>query len=136
MFGKGLLIGMSITLRHFFGRNNTVEYPDEKIPMSQRFRGGALILDMDKCIACGLCATACPNSVIKLASDKNANNKKVLTEHSYCAELCLFCNLCLEACPVGALTWSKEYENACYHREKMNHDCIAEASFRKQEGVI
>ncbi len=68
MLGKGLLKGMGITFKRFLGKKVTVQYPEEKIPMSPRFRGGELELDHNKCIACSLCKTACPNAVIELTT--------------------------------------------------------------------
>lgn len=128
MIGKGLLQGMSITLRRFFARANTVEYPEKKLPMPPLFRGGVLVLDRTKCIACGLCSLACPNRVIELAAETGEDKKKRLTTYLYHTGRCLYCNLCLEACPVKALSWSQNYEIACYRREGLSCDCLAAAA--------
>ena len=130
MFGKGLLTGMLITLKRFFGRPNTVQYPDERLPMTARFRGGALTLDINRCIACGLCAMACPNQAIGLATTVDESKKKSLTSYIHHTGLCLYCNLCLEACPAKALTWDQNYEAACYLRQNLDVDCLAVARRR------
>lgn len=125
MFGQGLLSGMWFTLKAFFKQKDTVEYPDVKIPMTPRFRGGVIALDHEKCIACGLCAMSCPNQAIKVISEKTEGNKKQLTDYEYLAEYCLYCNLCMEACPTQAICWDKNYEIATYHRESLIFDCLS-----------
>ena len=45
MWGKGLIEGMRVTWKHFWGKKETVYYPEEKLPMTERFRGGHLVLD-------------------------------------------------------------------------------------------
>ena len=56
MFGKGLLTGMSVTWKHLWGKKETVCYPEEKLPMTDNFRGGNLamrlhrLLDVRKCV--------------------------------------------------------------------------------------
>ena len=57
MFGEGLLTGMGVTWKHFWGKKETFCYPEEKLPMTERFRGGHLVLDHKKCIACSRRAT-------------------------------------------------------------------------------
>ena len=131
MIGKGLLTGMAITFKRFFGKGMTVQYPDVKLPMAPRFRGGFLDLNEGKCISCGLCAMACPNNVIALTTDKGENNKKYLTSYKHKAGLCLFCNLCLEACPTKALSWTQDYEMDVFSRGGMTCDCLAVS--RKKE---
>ena len=124
MLGKGLLKGMKVTLKHCFGKNVTVQYPEEKLPMSPRFRGGDIVLDNDKCIACGLCAMACPNKAIELQSMMDEAKKRHLTKYIYHSGRCLYCNLCMEACPTKAITWDKNYENSCYFHEQLDVDCL------------
>lgn len=125
MRGKGLLKGMSLTLKAFFSKKGTVQYPEAKLPMSPRFRGGELELDHKKCIACGLCAMACPNHVIELTTAVNEDKKKYLTSYVYHSGLCLYCNFCTEACPTKAICWDKNYENARYFREDLDVDCLS-----------
>lgn len=133
MIGKGLLTGMGITLKRFFGKGMTVQYPDVKLPMAARFRGGFLELNDAKCIVCGLCVMACPNNVLVMTNDKDENNKKRLTSYKHHAGMCLFCNLCLEACPVQALKWTQNYEMASYHRGMLTCDCLAAARQKRSQ---
>lgn len=125
MAGKGLLKGMGITFKRFFGKKVTVQYPEEKIPMSPRFRGGELELDYTKCIACSLCKTACPNAVIELTTIMDEQKKRRLTSYIYQSGRCLYCNLCIEVCPTKALGWDQNYENSRYFRKQLDVDCLA-----------
>lgn len=130
MVGQGLLTGMGITIRRFFGKKITVQYPEEKLPMSARFRGGVLDVNLAKCIACGLCAMACPNNAIRLASEMGEDKKKRLTVYRHCGGQCLYCNMCLEACPTKALSWDQNYERSCYVRQDLEYDCLARSRER------
>lgn len=125
MFGKGLLEGMSITLKAFFQKKETLQYPDQKLPMPERFRGGELELDHKKCIACGLCAMSCPNRVIELTTSIDEQKKRHLQSYTYHSGLCLYCNFCVEACPTKAICWGKDYENARYFRDDLDVDCLS-----------
>lgn len=127
MTGNGLLTGMWFTLKRFFGKKDTIQYPEQKIPMTERFRGGMLVLNARKCIACGLCAMSCPNAAICLTTEKTQDNKKQLSSYIYQAGYCLYCNLCIEACPTQAIAWNRNYEIAVYHKDLLNADCLAQA---------
>lgn len=124
MFGKGLLKGLSITIKRFYGPNLTEYYPEVKPILPPRTRS-SMTLDPEKCIACGLCVNVCPNQVITLTSEKNENNKKVLKTYNMNMGRCLICGLCTEACPPKALKLCQVYENAVYHREELLWDMIA-----------
>jgi len=106
MYGQGLIKGLSITLKHFFEKKITQQYPEER----------------PKCIACGICSNQCPNNVIKLNSEKDENNKKKLTGYEVMLERCLFCGFCVEACPTKALLWTKDFELTKFHRDDVNLD--------------
>ncbi|MHB8157177.1 MAG: 4Fe-4S dicluster domain-containing protein [Desulfocucumaceae bacterium] len=115
MFGQGLIKGLEITLGRFFGKKQTVRYPDEKIPMAPRFHG-RFELDTDKCIACGLCANACPNKVIEIGKEK-VDKKQYLTKYVMRIEYCLFCGLCVESCNKDALKFSSVIDMNQYRRQ-------------------
>jgi NADH-quinone oxidoreductase subunit I len=115
MFGEGLLKGLEITLGRFFGKKATVQYPEEKITMFPRYHG-RFQLDVDKCIACGLCANACPNKVIQMERVK-VDKKQYLTKYVMRIEYCLFCGLCVEACNKDALGFSSIIDMNQYRRK-------------------
>ena len=124
MFGKGLINGLRITIKHFHEPNLTEYYPEVKPNLPPRTRS-SMALEPEKCISCGLCANICPNQVINLTSEKDENNKKVLKTYDMNIGRCLICGLCTEACPTGALKLSQVFENAVYQREELLWDMIA-----------
>ena len=126
MFGKGLLQGLGITFKRMVGPNITEFYPETRPNLPNRVRS-SMGLDRDKCISCNMCVMACPNSVIKLTSEKNEANKKVLKSYHMDVGRCLFCGLCTEACPTKALTVTQDFENAIYEPEDMKWDMIQRA---------
>nr|WP_092070299.1 4Fe-4S dicluster domain-containing protein [Dendrosporobacter quercicolus]NSL48195.1 4Fe-4S dicluster domain-containing protein [Dendrosporobacter quercicolus DSM 1736]SDM08724.1 NADH-quinone oxidoreductase subunit I [Dendrosporobacter quercicolus] len=125
MQGRGLLTGLYITLTRFFAKKVTVQYPEEKIALGPLFRGGELQLSHQKCIACGLCASACPNQVIELTTRTNEQKKRQLTSYIYHSGRCLYCDYCIEACPTAAICWNQQYERSSYFRNQLEIDCLA-----------
>ena len=126
MFGKGLITGMSVTLKHFFGEKQTLCYPEEKLPMSERFRGGHLQLNVKKCISCQLCALSCPNKALTLKVTTDENKKKHMAEYVHNLGRCMMCDLCVERCPAKALSWDKNYERAYFFKDYMTYDAVEE----------
>ena len=59
-----LFKGLAVTGRHFFSRKITVQFPEEKTPLSPRFRGLHALRRYEngeeRCIACKLCEAVCP----------------------------------------------------------------------------
>lgn len=113
MFGQGLVKGLAITLRELFVKKVTVQYPEQRNYIAPRYHG-EFVLDVDKCINCGLCANACPNNVIQIESEK-AEKKKIQTRFTMNLQYCLFCGLCVEACAKSAIRFSDKFEMAKYH---------------------
>jgi len=125
MYGIGLIKGLSITLRRCFSKPTTVEYPEERLPVGPMFRGGCIDLNLEKCIACGLCAMACPNSAIDLTTEKSESGKKVMARYFHRLPVCLYCNYCIEACPTQAIQWTRNYEMSSLLHEDLIIDCMA-----------
>lgn len=107
MFGKGLMKGLQITWKEFWAPKLTVQYPEEQHTVPERFHG-RFVLDVDKCIACGLCANACPNKVINMIKQK-VGKKQYMTDYVMKIQYCLFCGFCVEACNKDALHFSKDF---------------------------
>lgn len=118
MYGKGLLKGLKVTLKHFFGPHVTQYYPEERPKLPARFHG-LLGFTPEKCISCGLCQNACPNRVITLKTEKGGEDgkKRILAEYGMDFRYCMFCGLCIDACPTSALAFTHEFELATYHAE-------------------
>jgi len=126
MFGKGLLTGMSVTWKHLWGKKETFCYPEEKLPMTDNFRGGNLAMDWRVCIGCSMCANACPNKALDLEIVQDAKKKRHMKSYVHESGRCLYCNLCVEVCPVNTLVWDKEYAISTWSKETMTHDAMTD----------
>ena len=126
MFGKGLLTGMSVTWKHLWGKKETFCYPEEKLPMTDNFRGGNLAMDWRVCIGCSMCANACPNKALDLTIVQDAKKKRHMKSYVHKSGRCLYCNLCVEVCPVNTLVWDKKYAISTWSKETMTHDAMTD----------
>lgn len=119
MYGKGLLKGLAITLKHWFEWDQTVQYPEERPHLQERFRGN-LYLEFEKCIACGTCVKVCPNDVLSFVDARSEEtNKKVLMEYTIDHQYCMYCNLCVENCPANCLHFNHDFELTQFNRENI-----------------
>jgi NADH-quinone oxidoreductase subunit I len=122
--------GMMITIKHFFRKKPTIQFPEQKRQMSPVYRGQHMLKrdeqGRENCTACGLCALSCPAEAITMkAAERKPEEKHLYREEKYASiyEInmlrCIFCGLCEEACPKDAiyLTISKELVPANYDRE-------------------
>ncbi len=114
-FLPAVIEGLGITMRHFF-RNTfrreytvTVQYPDEKAPYPERFRGLHRLMTRDdgsvRCVACMLCPTVCPAHCITIVPEETGDNSTEKRPRLFeIDELrCVVCGLCAEACPCDAI---------------------------------
>src|SRR5688572_29366400 len=113
--------GFAITARRFFGKPATTQYPEEKRPMADRFRGlPSLRSDPETgeplCVACGLCARICPTSCLEMHVVPSEEGDRELGEFILRAGRCLHCGMGAQVCPVDAIAMSKEYELAVQDR--------------------
>lgn len=112
---KAILIGFWVTLKHLiynlFGKRYipTIDYPYEEREISPRWRGlHRLTKRADgsvKCVACFLCATACPAECIYIEAEEAPDPSIEKRPKKFEIDLlrCVFCGLCVEACPVDAI---------------------------------
>ena len=106
--------GLGITIKHFFKKKATIQYPEEQRPMSSVYRGLHVLkrdeMGRERCTACGLCAVACPAEAISMvAAERQPGEEHLYREEKYAAVYeinmlrCIFCGLCEEACPKSAI---------------------------------
>lgn len=115
MYGFGLLKGMKITMKRFFKKKVTQQYPEVKPILPPRSHG-SFKFEFDKCISCNMCADACPNSVIRVDFTKDEKGKRELQEYNMNLGYCLFCGLCVKACPKDAINFSPAFDMTCYDK--------------------
>ena len=125
---KIFLVDLFQGLRVTFRNQNpkyiyTEQYPAERPQVAERYRGAPRLNNNPDngetlCIACNLCALACPENLIVVGSERNeATRRKELTYFTYDTSRCMFCGLCEDACPVDALELTQDFELATYTRE-------------------
>jgi NADH-quinone oxidoreductase subunit I len=126
---RSVLVGLRITLKYCFQRPVSVSYPERRLTLAPRYRG-IHEFELNKCIACDLCAKACPVDCIYI--DKTAprridkgtglvdesdpkNGKLVRFAIDY--SKCLFCALCTEPCPTDCIHMGKLHDLSGYSRK-------------------
>jgi len=120
---KSISIGMSITLKYAFQKPATVEYPEHRLTFAPRYRG-VHEFQADLCIACDLCAKACPVDCIYIEKSAPRKIDKTtgkaiggeLTRFAIDYSKCLFCALCTEPCPTDCIHMGKLHDLSCYSR--------------------
>ena len=119
---KELFKGLALTGRYLFARKITVLFPEEKTPLSPRFRGLHALRRYpngeERCIACKLCEAVCPALAITIESDQRDDGTRRTTRYDIDLTKCIFCGFCEEACPVDAIVETHILE---YHGEKRGY---------------
>ena len=92
-------------LQHTFTRAETVQYPEEMPYLAPRYRGRIVLTNdpdgEERCVACNLCAVACPVD---------------------CFSRCIMCGMCEEACPTNAIQLTPDFEMCEYDRSNMVYE--------------
>ena len=112
--------GLRVTLRHLFVKKITIQYPEQKTPLSPRFRGLHALRRYpngeERCIACKLCQAVCPAAAITIESDVADDGTRRTTRYEIDLFKCIFCGFCEEACPVDAIVETDIFEYHMEHR--------------------
>ena len=118
LFLLELMRGLSLTGRYMFKKKFTVQYPEEKAPISPRFRGlhaqRRYPSGEERCIACKLCEATCPALAITIEAEPREDGSRRTTRYDIDLFKCIFCGYCQESCPVDAIVETRLYE---YHFE-------------------
>ena len=98
LFLVELLKGLRLTGRHFFSPAITVQFPEEKTPLSPRFRGLHALRRYEngeeRCIACKLCEAVCPALAITIESEVRDDGSRRTTRYDIDQTKCIFCGFC------------------------------------------
>jgi NADH-quinone oxidoreductase subunit I len=125
-----ILLGMWITLSNmlrtlFRGQASTIQFPEQKRPNSSRYRGIHILTAREdgtpKCVACYMCATACPAECIYIEAGERpeAAIEKYPTRFEIDLLRCVYCGFCVDACPEEAIIMSRENDLVGTSREEL-----------------
>jgi NADH-quinone oxidoreductase subunit I len=116
--------GLTITWKNMVAPTVTENYPAEPVHFEDRFRGTHILRrdenGLEKCVACFLCAAACPANCIYIEAAENTSDHRISAAERYAKvynidyNRCIFCGYCVEACPCDAITHGQGFELAAY----------------------
>lgn len=127
--------GFAVTLKNLFRTPVTENYPEEPVRFQARYRGTHVLQrdenGLEKCVACFLCAAACPVQCIYIEAADNTAERRISASERHAKvynidySRCIFCGWCVEACPCDAITHGHGFEQASYN--------IADMVYRKED---
>ena len=118
-----LASGMALTLKYFFKKKATLNYPFERGPLGPRFKGEHALRRYpngeERCIACKLCEAVCPAQAITIEAEPREDGSRRTTRYDIDMTKCIYCGLCEEACPVDAIVEGPNMEFAAETRAEL-----------------
>jgi NADH-quinone oxidoreductase subunit I len=133
--------GLGVTGRHFFRRKITVQYPEEKTPQSNRFRGLHALRRYpngeERCIACKLCEAVCPALAITIEAEERDDGTRRTTKYEIDLFKCIYCGFCEESCPVDSIVETRNFEYTFENRGEniMTKEMLLEIGDRYEEQI-
>ena len=121
-----VLNSLRIVFQQMFRPKETIQYPEEKVYVPPRWRG-RIILSRDpdggeRCVACYLCAVACPVDCIALQATEDEHGRRYPAFFRINFSRCIFCGLCEEACPTYAIQLTPDFEMSEYRRQHLVYE--------------
>ena len=120
---KTTLVGMRITGKYLLQKPITVQYPDERLPIPNRYRG-IHYLEQEKCIECLACARACPIDCIEMDAVRHGKELEWIS-FTLDYQKCMFCELCVYPCPKDCIHMGTEFAFVSYDRSEFVHDLLS-----------
>ena len=120
------LVSLGLVFKHLFSRAETVQYPEQMPYLAPRYRG-RIVLTRDpdgdeRCVACNLCAVACPVDCIALQKTESDDGRWYPEFFRINFSRCIVCGMCEEACPTYAIQLTPDFELCEYDRNNMVYE--------------
>ena len=133
LYLPAIIGGFKVTLKHFFRKKVTMQYPEERWVVPEGYRGAPyLVRDQEghtKCVSCQLCEFVCPPKAIRITPPgpngkvaDRPNAEKMPEEFEINMLRCIFCGFCQEVCPEEAIFLMKDYSLNGVSRDEMIYD--------------
>jgi NADH-quinone oxidoreductase subunit I len=121
-----ILKGLWTVFLHMFRRRVTVQYPEQKPYLAPRWRGRIILSrssdGQERCVACNLCAVACPVDCISLQATQDETGRRYPEWFRINFSRCIFCGFCEEACPTYAIQLIPDFEMGEYVRQNLVYE--------------
>ncbi|HKJ31621.1 MAG TPA: NADH-quinone oxidoreductase subunit I [Balneolales bacterium] len=123
--------GLWYSIKQMFQPTFTMQYPEEQWDPPAIFRGRPVLVEdqgRERCVACGLCARACPPLAISMQANEDSDDPKERYPDFFEINMlrCIYCGYCEEVCPEEAIVMSKDFdlvfesrEDAIYDKERL-----------------
>ena len=113
----GYFNGFKTVMKIGFEKPVTLEYPEKRKELNERFRGKLQIRRNENnklaCAGCGMCVNNCPaKGVLNIVKEKDENGKMKVKEFNIDMSQCIFCGNCTQVCPSKVIYMTKEFELA------------------------
>ena len=120
------LRSIAIIFSHSWRKRDTISYPEVKPYLPPRYRG-RIVLTRDpdgeeRCVACNLCAVACPVACISLQKAEREDGRWYPEFFRINFSRCIFCGFCEEACPTNAIQLTPDFELGEYNRQNLVYE--------------